>query len=493
MSGTSTLDRAVELWRSERSAEGEALLRELVAKAEYNYGRSSLAYEVASGELGSFLWLVDRQREAVEVFRVLCGAPMPTDREMLQHRLTQITNFGDLLITGGHFNEAEIVLQEGLAARLQYYGRKHPGYAFGLEPLAAVWLYRGQFESALAAIDETIDNFASCEHERIVGALVLRAEILKTAGSKNYLFKYLEDNDAESIENFATKLFARVKNFTPPKIGRLLLLDLVQLLVDKFDRDHKILLSTYHQLAELERQLGEIGDPQIRQGSLQRILESYQRQGNFDGAISALMGLGLAQLDDREIDAANTSYRRALALAEEFQNPQLLVRVTRNYGLFLKQIGQKISACNMLSKSIELSKQHDLIEDAARGQVALGIFLQHDGNLKVAKNLLELGIVKLNPSDRDRLCGLNHLRALEHGSLCCNEGIPDTVLASCREFILSKLTPNTVNDLRIVYSEHDGLTVQVSFPDRIETKERELVSLQVSHAFREFHKNMTSS
>ena len=267
----------------------------------------------------------------------------------------------------------------------------------------------------------------------------------------------------------------------------------MQLLVDKFDRDHRTLLSTYHRLADLERQLGEIGDPQIRQGSLQRILESYQRQGNFDGAISALMGLGLAQLDNHEIDAANTSYRRALALAEEFQNPQLSVRVTRNYGLFLKQIGHKMAACNLLSKSIELAKQHDLMEDTARGQVALGIFLQHEGNLKVAKNLLELGIIELNSSDRDRLCGMTHLRAIEHGSLCCHEGITDTVFASCREFILSKITPDTVNDLRIVYSEDDGLTVQVRFLDCIETKERELVSLQVSHAFTEFHKNMTSS
>jgi tetratricopeptide (TPR) repeat protein len=411
-----TLDRAVELWRSERTAEGESLLRELVAKSEYNFGRSSLEYETATGELAGFLWLVGCQQEAAAIFRSLCWAPMPTDRAMMPHRLTQILNFGELSIAAGNLDEAETVLQHGLAGRLQHYGRKHPGYAFGLEPLAAVWLYRGKLDAALIAIDEAIANFTNCQHQRLIGAWVLRVEILKTAGSKNYLFDRLEAADAEAIEQFAGKIFARLANFTPPAIGRLLLQDLTQLLKTKFDRDANILLSTYRRSAELERQLGELGDPHIRQNSLQKILESHQRQGDFEGAIVALMGLGLAQMENRDIDAAHTSYRRALALAEELQHPQLSVSVTRNYGLFLKQIGQKLDACNLLSKSIALATKHDLTEDLGRGQIALGVLLQQDGNLKVAKNLLKSGIAKLNPSDGDRLQGMNHLYAIEGGS-----------------------------------------------------------------------------
>jgi tetratricopeptide (TPR) repeat protein len=407
-----TLDRAVELWQSERTAEGESLLRELVAKSEYHFGRSSLEYEVAMGELAGFLWLVGCQQEAAEIFRSLCWAPMPTDRAMMQHRLTQILNFGEMSIASGNLDEAEQVLQHGLAGRLKYYGRKHPGYAFGLEPLASVWLYRGKLDAALSAIDEAIENFTNCQHERLIGAWVVRAEILKTAGTKNYLFDRLEAADAETIEQFAAKLFARLANFTPPAIGRLLLQDLTRLLLTKFDRDANILLSTYSRSAELERQLGELGDSRIRQNSLQQILASHQRQGDFEGAIVALMGLGLAQMENREIDAAYTSYRRALALVEELQHPQLSVSVTRNYGLFLKQIGQKLDACNLLSKSIALATQHDLTEDLGRAQIALGILLQHDGNLKVAKNLLQSGITKLNPKDRDRLQAVNHLQAI---------------------------------------------------------------------------------
>ncbi len=491
MSESSTLNRAVELWRSDRSAEGESLLHAEVAKLERQFGRSSLEYEVANGELATFFWVVGKEHAATEIFREICSAPMPPAGDALRHRLTQLMNFGELLTTLGELDEAETVLQQGLAGRLQYYGREHPGYAFGLEPLAGVWLYRGNLEAALTAIDETIDIFDNAGHERTIGALVLRAEILKTGGVENYLFENLESADTESIEDFANKLFARVTNFTPPAIARLLLLDLAQLLAVKFGRDDHNLLSTYAKIAELERKLGQDSDAQIRQGAIQQILDSYQRQGNIEGTISALMGLGSAQIDNHEVEAALKSYSSALAIAEGSKDPQLAIQVTRNYGLLLKEIGQKSTARQMLAKSIELAKQHDLVEDMARGQIALGIFLQHEGDLQAAKNLLQLGVVKLNPSDRDRVCGCNHLRAIENGSPCCAEGMPATILASCREFMLSKIPANKIDDIQITYSDDDGLSVSLSFPDRIDDKERKLISLQINYAFREFQQNMT--
>ena len=414
---------------------------------------------------------------------------MPTDGARLRNRLTQIMNFGELLITVGELDRAEQILQQGLEGRLKYYGSEHPGYAFGLEPVASVWLYQGKIEAALTAIDRTIDIFASSNHERLIGAIALRAEILKTAGAETYLFEDLEAGDRDWIEEFANSLLMRVKNFTPPQIARQLLIDLAQLLEKKLDRDAEILLFTYSRLAETERQLGKDSNSQIRQAAIQKIIDSYQRQGDLEGTISALMGLASARADNDEIEAALKSYSRALALAEASADPALSVQVMRNYGLFLKEIGQKSAARDMLSRSIDIAQQHGFVDAIARGQIALGVFLQHEGEIESARQLLELGTVNLNPSDRDRVCGVNHLRAIEQGIPCCSEAMPDTILASCREFILSRISSAAVADLQI--SDNDGLTVNLSFHEQIGDAEKESIALQVDYAFREFQQNLS--
>jgi hypothetical protein len=46
------------------------------------------------------------------------------------------------------------VLREGLAGREQLYGQGHPGYAFGLEPLASVLFRLGKTDEALDWYDK---------------------------------------------------------------------------------------------------------------------------------------------------------------------------------------------------------------------------------------------------------------------------------------------------------------------------------------------------
>lgn len=488
MSQTASLDRALELWKGDRVADGELLLRGEVIALERRFSRLSLEYEVASGELATYLWAVGNEVAAIEILNDICLAPMPTDGSAIRNRLTQIMNFGELLTTVGEFDRAETILEKGLAGRLKYYGKEHPGYAFGLQPLAGVWLYQGKFEAALTAIEQTIDIFANDGHERIIGAIVLQSEILKTGGVETYLFKNLEGWAQDSIEDFASSLFLRIENFTPPQIAQFLLLDLAQLLTIKFGKDGKTLLLTYSKLAEIERRLGKDGNSHIRQVSIKQIFESYQRQGNLEGSISALMGLGYAQADNNEIEDALKSYSHALALAEGAQNSELSVQVMRNYGIFLKDIGQKSAARDMLTRSITIAQQHSLIDATARGQIALGIFVQHEGEIESARQLLELGTVKLNPSDPSRVCGINHLRAIEKGIACCAEAMPDTILESCREFILSKISSEAVEDIQI--SNDDGLNVNLSFHEHIEDEEKDALVLQINYAFREFQQNL---
>jgi hypothetical protein len=57
-------------------------------------------------------------------------------------------NLGMVLRMAGRLDGAETELRHGAEDRLAFYGREHPGYAFGLEPLAEVLLQRGNASEA---------------------------------------------------------------------------------------------------------------------------------------------------------------------------------------------------------------------------------------------------------------------------------------------------------------------------------------------------------
>lgn len=120
---------------------------------------------IQAGDMGR---AADLLREAVQ------AGPGRTDESRGRY-FTHVMNLGDLLVYLEHYEEAERVLRTGLQGRADLYGRDHPGYAYGLEPLAEALLRAGQAKQALPLAEQATEIFWNHTHERTPEVMVLRA------------------------------------------------------------------------------------------------------------------------------------------------------------------------------------------------------------------------------------------------------------------------------------------------------------------------------
>lgn len=135
---SAAMQQAIALLQAGQTVQAEELMLQSARDAESTHGRDHPATATAYNELGTILLNVNNLPAAIEAYRKACSGPMPTEDQPLRDRLTFLMNLGMALQYAGQFKEAEEVLMQGLKARGKYYGTKHSGYAFGLEPLAAL-------------------------------------------------------------------------------------------------------------------------------------------------------------------------------------------------------------------------------------------------------------------------------------------------------------------------------------------------------------------
>jgi len=80
-------------------------------------------------------------------------------------------------------------------------------------------------------------------------------------------------------------------------------------------------------------------------------------------------------------------------------------------------------------------------ETEGRALIALGIFLQHGGELEPAASLLDEGLGYLPAGDRDALCGHNHLDAIvNHRSCGC--GDMDAAISAALQSLVAAHVPD---------------------------------------------------
>ena len=175
------MKRAVELLHAGRTVEAEEEMARAAQVAEATHGTDHPNTATAYNELGTILLNVQNLPAAIDAYRRACSGLMPTDDQPLRDRLTFLMNLGMALQYANQLKEAEDVLIEGLKARGKYYGTKHPGYAFGLEPLATLLMRKGRLDEAIEMFNAVVENFWSNGHPRVARALALRAEALKMA------------------------------------------------------------------------------------------------------------------------------------------------------------------------------------------------------------------------------------------------------------------------------------------------------------------------
>ncbi|MBX9692365.1 MAG: tetratricopeptide repeat protein, partial [Cyanobacteria bacterium] len=194
------MQKAIELLKEGKTVQAEEVVLEAAKAAEQKFGPDKPETASAYNDLGTILINVGNLQGGVEAYRRACSGPMPNTEELLKDRLTFLMNLGMALQFSEQLDEAENVFREGLKRRLEFYGREHAGYAFGLEPLASLLLRLGKVDEALAAYDETIEIFWNNGHPRVITALALRAEAFKVVKSNRPSFDEVEQLPDELVE-----------------------------------------------------------------------------------------------------------------------------------------------------------------------------------------------------------------------------------------------------------------------------------------------------
>lgn len=465
-SAPTVMDRALQLIQDGATVQAEELVRDAVRAAEREFGPHSPQHASALNDLATALLYLREPRRAVEALHRACAVYAPDDHQACKDRLTYLMNLGYALQQGGDLDEAERVLRDGLDGRRLFYGRKHAGYGFGLEPLADLLLRRGRLDEALKLIDEAVDNFWANSHPRIATALALRAVILKALGSDGDPFEGLDPLPDDIIAELAEVLLGRVDYEHPSRAVRQAVSDLLPMLVKRFGEAHDLVLAGLQHVANLERHLG---DHEARVDAIRRVIGICDGAERPDVALSATQGLALALSEAGQNDAAEAAYRDALVRAAAAGSAATRSQVLRNFGLFLAEQERRPEAEGLLREAVQAALLADDAEMLGRARVALGVFLQHGGDAEGAKAMLMEAVRGLDPAHPDAICARSHLDALLAGGSCGCGDQGKAVAEACREFILARVPQGLLSELKVENQDND-LAVQV-FLDREPTPE----------------------
>lgn len=283
------LERAIAFVQEGQGDRAVALLEEALSRALAE-GEDSFAVLKARGDLASILAFLGEDARAV----ALLDEPTRRareDPEEERYRLTLLVNLAESCERAGALVDAEDAARRSVQSRKSTYGAEHPGYGFGLEPLAHVLLRRGKLEDAREAALEAVANFEHHQHPRRTSALALLAEIEAALGHAPLLFVERLDDKA------LTEVAERINERTPeadPEHARVLLLAVADVLEARLGPGTPALLEALTQLANLESAGGDLG---VKERALARLLEGRLSRGDREGALEAQVGLALCALE----------------------------------------------------------------------------------------------------------------------------------------------------------------------------------------------------
>ncbi|MEV5750251.1 tetratricopeptide repeat protein [Actinoallomurus sp. NPDC052308] len=445
-----SLDMAYALLQEGRPVDAEqVMVRELQA-VERRHGRGSPEWASAQCDLGNLLFGCGLPDRAIECFRSACAGPIPEDPEAHKEHLTYRLNLGAALMMTGRLEEADAELRRNLQERLAFYGRSHPGYAFGLESLADVLLKRGAVQEAREAIEEVIANFWRNGHERVATALAFRAEIVTAEGGTDPLFPGLDQLPDELVEQVAMTVLNRTDVTTAGAVGQAVLTGLVTALEARLGPDHQATLNALSLSANLGRHLG---DGAGRIAAIRSVLASYDRQGRAEEAVMATLGLAMAQSDAGDLAGTLETYAQARTRADAIGRPELSSQVLRNWGLALSEADRPAEAEKCLREALAAAELGHDYEMLGRTRIALGLFLQHRERLAEARQVVEAGLATLDVAHPDAIVGRSHLQAIMDGRSCGCGDIEGTIAEAFREFVMGRLPQDLLEQLHVTVKD----------------------------------------
>jgi tetratricopeptide (TPR) repeat protein len=481
---SATAREAIRLLQAGKTVDAEETVLRAAEKTRAKFGAGSPQDAVAQSELGSVLLNLGQLDRAIAAYREAVTGPMPDDELGKRDRLTFLLNLGQTLLMAKRLEEAEEALHTGLEGREEFYGREHAGYAYGLEPLAEATYRLGKTAPALEMMEEVVRNFWKNGHRRVGGAVAIRAEMLKAAGNPAPPFTGLEKLPNEYIEELGKKAISRIARTEDLKISRAVLADLVPLLASRLGEAHAQTTAALIAVSNVERKLGEEGDPAIRQAAIQRLIAGFDAQARSSEALQAVLSLALAQSDAGQNQAAADTYKQALQRVQASSGPREKSEVLRNYGLLLAELKRDTEAEERLRQAVAEAENADN-EVLARALIALGIFLQHCSRVDEGRPMLARALPMLEPTHPDALACRSHLQAAEAGGLC---GCGDTnaaLVEAFREFVMTRV-PEGVLDKLDVSLKDGSFGVKIFLNRQPSPPELERLNRVMEHASNEF-------
>lgn len=479
------LQEAISTLQAGDSLRAEELVDAAVKRAAEEQGPASHLHAQALFNKASVLCGVGDLERAAAMCRLAAEVPA-VDRAGQKDRLTYWMNLGEILTLMERHEEAEVVLRQGLAERETFYGTDHPGYAFGLAPLADNLLAQSRAEEAQPIIDQAISINWEAGHEAVASDLSIRAFIVKTAqgpaAAALDMWQHLPPNLQAALVSNCIERAERAE----PQAAQAVLLELRLVLQGTPDVEVIPLANVNAQLANMARLTG---DHDARIEACQMSIKLCGGLGDAGALVNAWEGLAMA-FDDAGRDAqCEDAYRSALDKAAQSGHPRLSSNVLRNLAIWQDSKGRQDEAQATHDRAVaagEASGDHTM---HGRALAASGIFHQHGGRREIALSQLRQSLQLLPPSHADAFCAQSHLIALEQGLACmCSSDTGEAAVSQLVEQMVRAKTGDLLKAIRAEVGE-DGPDIKVELTRPPTEQELAHVQRVVSHVLAEMRNN----
>lgn len=430
-----TFERAVELLHAGRAVEGELLLAGAVEAEEKRGGWLSRmvkgvlgrdgadapvspAHAAALYELGQFLSACGDLERAIPCYRSAV-ALAPRDDAARRARLTYAMNLGEVLESAGRLDEAEQVLRANVEDRRAFYGEASEGLAWGLWPLASVLLGQGRWQDARKPAMDALLVLWRAGSAYVTDVLPLAGAIEARAGGPGPwvpMHDQLPDELKLRTVETALRRLGRVRDGWAARVTE----EVIARCAALPGAEARIADAW----AELAQRAHDAGAGEVAMSAARAYVELQDARGRQAEAIPGVQKRAQLLEEAGQLDEAGAAWAEAEERARKVNDPLALSAALRNRGLFLSDHGRDGWRA-LLEEAVAVAEAAGAPgnrRERALGAGALGIRVQHEGDLARAGELLsqavELGAQVLHPADPSLFAFRTHREALQAGKTC---------------------------------------------------------------------------
>ena len=279
---------------------------------------------------------------------------------------------------------------------------------------AASLLEAGQHQQALDLVETTLAPLWQQRDQSAIPLLALKAEILKTINQEQPGFPNLEDLPEDWLQTLVDATLDRVDHENVER-SLSVLFDLFGLVSGRCGEQHSLTIQLLIAIADL---CGLAGDHETRIDCLYRVIGGCDALGDVTEALHATLAFAQAQFEAGMGETAIQTYQKALHRAEILNDAGERSSVLREFGQLMAGLERPEDAEELMRQAVAEARIAQEPAVLGRAQIALAIYLQHDGKNDQAEPLLRQGLENVPPSHHDAEVANSHLDALKECRPC---------------------------------------------------------------------------